>query len=343
MNEFGSDFHSIQCDSGQKRGINSFFDNYCLFANGRQCLLALIKLNAWKRLWMPQYFCYEVIAYLQKELEIITYIDLPGAFSICDFSNCDFQEGDALLVMNFFGLRDHFEYRTVPVPIIEDHSHDLIGGWAQKSQADWCFASLRKTLPIPEGGIVWSPKGHMIPSVDYQTEENKVMATERWHAMDLKTAYLNNSYFNKERFRELFISTEEKIGTLAFSTIDPRSENFLLHFDIEKWYASKKSNWILLKNALDGHAEILSSNDADNNVFSLILLFESRQKRDQVRKDLISKSVYSAILWQVPDSANDQVRLFSERMLSVHCDGRYNEEEISLLLKRILTTINNHD
>lgn len=60
--------------------------------------------------------------------------------------------------MNYFGLRTSRSNQSLPIPVIEDHSHDLLGRWPLYSDADWCIASIRKTLPTIEGGMVWSPK-----------------------------------------------------------------------------------------------------------------------------------------------------------------------------------------
>jgi len=56
---------------------------------------------------------------------------------------------------------------------------------------------------------------------------------------------------------------------------------------------------------------------------------------------LIESCVYPAILWAVPGSASAGAKDFSERMLSIHCDGRYTEEDIRQLadiLNRVLET-----
>ena len=52
---------------------------------------------------------------------------------------------------------------------------------------------------------------------------------------------------------------------------------------------------------------------------------------DALRKRLIEACVYPAILWAVPNSASENSKDFSERMLSIHCDGRYTEEDIRQL------------
>jgi hypothetical protein len=40
--------------------------------------------------------------------------------------------------------------------LVEDHSHDPFSPWAVGSSADYAFCSLRKTLPVPDGGLLWS-------------------------------------------------------------------------------------------------------------------------------------------------------------------------------------------
>jgi hypothetical protein len=64
-------------------------------------------------------------------------------------------------------------------------------------------------------------------------------------------------------------------------------------------------------------------------------LFNNKEERSRIRKDLISNSVYTAILWTLPDEVGTEAQCFSERMLSVHCDGRYSSEDIKELASRI--------
>ena len=64
MKEYGSDFH--RCDH-DFRGASNFFDVMgCMrmYACGRHAIDAIIKHVGWKRIWMPAYFCYEVIGHL---------------------------------------------------------------------------------------------------------------------------------------------------------------------------------------------------------------------------------------------------------------------------------------
>lgn len=335
MREYGSDFHSLQSFIASEEKEKSFPSDAIFLASGRQCLLALIKTLGFRRIWMPQYFCYEVIETIKKETNVIIafYVDYPEAEQ--NFHTLSFQEGDVFFRANFFGLKVFFSNSLMPVPVIEDHSHDLLGEWATRSDADWCIASLRKTLPIPEGGVMWSPKGHRLSLTADDTQENESMCERRWNAMDLKSKYLRGEFTNKDIFRTLYLETEDEIETLKLSSLDKRSRDFLSTFAISKWYEARRRNWKLLKELVQDDFVLLESENDKCNVFSFIMLFKDRKRRDEVRKLLITESVYPAILWKTPENVAKEVKSFSERMLSVHCDGRYTEEDIKDLASRI--------
>ena len=124
--------------------------------------------------------------------------------------------------------------------------------------------------------------------------------------------------------------------------IDSRSKDVVTRqLDINLWQGAKRKNWKLLKSLLSEKRgfqiplNILQPEEEACTAFSLILLLESKERRDAVRKQLIEACVYPAILWGVPDSASEASKDFSERMLSVHCDGRYTEEDIRQLAEII--------
>ncbi len=315
-----------------------------LFADGRHCIEALIRQYCWKRLWMPSYFCYNIIEYLQKNtgIEIVIYIDYPGNDDRKAISELCFQKGDVLFRMNYFGLRSFRSTKDIPVPVIEDHSHDLIGDWARNSDADWCIASLRKIIPIPEGGIVWSPKGYKLDCHPEQSVSNNALVQKRWQAMEEKSKYLVGLQDDKDSFRELFLETEDAFDNLEISSIDERSKVFLHYFDLDAWYKAKNRNWkVLSRLSSTKGIKVLFPESEELTPFSCIVLFENHSERERVRKELINTSIYPAVLWNVPENVDCEVSSISKRMLSIHCDGRYNESEMQYLINTINKIIQN--
>ena len=344
MKEFGSDFHFLSSFNTDCVWLNDTFPQAHLLADGRLCILALIKQYRWKRIWMPEYFCYNIIEYLriQTGIEVVFYVDYPGNDDEKIISALSFKDGDVLLRMNYFGLRSFRSEKCVPIPVIEDHSHDIIGDWAINSDADWCIASLRKIIPIPEGGILWSPKGLSFDTNLNQTLSNSELSRKRWKAMEMKGGYLKGDIREKELFRTLFLETEDAFDNLELSLIDEKSKYYIEHFDIFNWYNAKRRNWdILRKLESNKGIEVILPEFENLNPFSFIVLFENEEKKERIRRKLIESSIYPAVLWNVPCDAHDVVQYFSKRMLSIHCDGRYTEKDVEELYNKINLIIQN--
>ena len=129
-------------------------------------------------------------------------------------------------------------------------------------------------------------------------------------------------------------------------TTEMGSEEFaeiLQRIDIKAWYETKRRNW---KYIVDNtHLPIISSMIEDSiscTPFSVILKMGSHNEREEYRRKLIEHSIYPAILWSIPhdnSEDSDTAKIFSEQMLSIHCDGRYSLEdmcELSGLLNKLL-------
>ena len=334
MKEFGSDFHFVDSFSSKRAHLTDVYHDAVLLADGRQCIVALIQQYGWKRMWMPDYFCYEVITTIveQTGIRMMYYPDLPGGDDGKVLAALPYQEGDVLFRVNYFGMRDFRSNKRIPVPVIEDHSHDLLGHWALYSDANWCIASLRKSLPLPEGGMLWSPKQRTVDGLRF-TEENERIAAIRWEGMEMKKDYLEGGNVSKEDFRRRYTETEEWFDTAEPSQIDERSRMVVAEeLDINSWMGAKRRNWEILKELTDQEqCDILVPEHESCTMFSLVILLENQNLRDKVRRQLIASSVYPAILWAVPDDASAEAKDFSNRMLSIHCDGRYTKDDMRLL------------
>ena len=343
MKEFGSDFHYI-APTGGSNTLRDFFPSANYYADGRQALIDLYRSQGWKRLWVPEYFCYDVIASLKEAgLELQFYADYPGYWedgktleSIQRIGH--FKQGDAVLRVNYFGMRSYRSPEKLMVPVVEDHTHDLIGGWALNTTADWCIASLRKSLPVSEGGMLWSPVGLKLPKAPVASKENEEIASIRWEAMRLKARYLAGEDVEKAAFRAGLVDTEEYFDRADVCALDRQSQKFLWSFDIRDWYNKKRENWELLFDIRKDGVRVLRPDSMGCYPFSLILVFMTGEERDRVRKSLIEKQIYPAILWNVPAPTEGEVFKMSKGMLSIHCDARYTKEDI-LQMKSIIESI----
>ena len=106
-------------------------------------------------------------------------------------------------------------------------------------------------------------------------------------------------------------------------------------FPVGTWRAQRRENHRVLSSALGGISwvTVLQPQDAvDGCPFSGILLFDTGERQDYVRERLTASRVYPAILWPLespvlPGIPPENVD-FSRRMLSIHCDMRYDREDM---------------
>lgn len=326
-----------------------------LFGSGRDAMQALIQHGranrSWQRLWVPSYYCQEVVAYLcETGIRLETYQNSPTDIATT-MDDLDWQDGDVLLRVNYFGLFARPEFQHVPdwVEIIEDHTHDPWSPWARESRASWCVASLRKTLPLGSGGVVWSPIGQSLPDALPVTPERHTAALEKLAAMLLKAEYLSGQPIEKRVFRDLQLAGEKGIASGGASGIPSWGEALLPTFPITDWRECRRRNHRVLTGAMVTipWVRVLQPQSGwDTCPFAGILLFDAAWRRDLVREQLIAGGVYPAVLWSLEEPILRGVPAadidFSRRMLAIHCDMRYTTADmgrVASLIQKIGTSL----
>lgn len=339
--EFGSEFHWMP-STGRSSEAMPWSGGANLYGSGRDALRALLAwgraMHGPRQLWIPSYYCQDVVASLLiAGVDGAVYRD--GPTEVAGEAAVEASSGDVVLRVNYFGLRG------VPpvgasamkdgVEIIEDHTHDPWSEWAWQSEADWCIASLRKTLPIPDGGVLWSPRGHMLPPSAPVTPERVGASAEKLTAMVLKNFYLSGRTVAKESFRRLAVAGESRIALGDVSGMTLWTKNLLSTLPINAWRKTRTTNHRVVTDAferLDWLSVLPREPGREVCPFSAVLVFKSEALCGFVRRRLIEAQVYPAILWPLNEPILDGVpedhRGLSRRSLSIACDMRYNEPEM---------------
>ncbi|MHB1046997.1 MAG: hypothetical protein ACYC4P_13400 [Thermoanaerobaculia bacterium] len=310
-------------------------------ASGRDALRWLLlfgmKRLGWRRLWMPTYSCPQVISSVgELGITLLAYSDGPG-FEAAPPKEC--RRNDVIVRVKHFGLKS---LQPFPVPagvtVIEDHSHDPVSEDVPGSSGDFVFASLRKSLPLPDGAVVWSPRGYRLPVVPAVSERRRLASSERLAGMVLKTLYLGGAGVEKGLFRRLLTRGEAGIATGAPSAMTPLSEALLRLLPWRAWRRKRRQNFeaLVRKAHSDGEFTILRPDD-NCTPFAAIMMFESTEQRDRVRSALIEQRIYPAILWALGEFARrDQKAMsVSSRNLALHCDHRYTFRDMNRVAQSI--------
>ncbi len=320
-----------------------------LYATATGALHALARAivarrGARPRLHVPRFFHDETIAALARSFDVLRYEDDPSAPQP-DFDTILAASGDVVLAMNHFGARDpapwrRYRARAPEVVLVDDVSHDPFGPWALHSSADYAVASLRKTLPVPDGAILWSPRGLPVPD---PTGTPLSAAALRLEAMALKRAYLAGATVAKDRYRSLEADSEAGFARDDGAPASAYTVGVLPALDVAGYRRRREANVAALLAALpaDGPAQPLFSRWPDGACpFSVVLVLGDEVTRDAVRRALVEADVYAAVHWRPaagePDSPSNSLK---SRVLTLPADQRYGPADMARVAAVLATAL----
>ncbi|GIF06622.1 hypothetical protein [Actinoplanes siamensis] len=309
-----------------------------LFATGCGALAAVVRrLAPDGRLHVPSYFCLGVAEALARIVPIAFYRQLPDGRGP-RWETLRARRGDVVLAQNLFGWDApepwHAWIRGHPgIPVIEDHSHDPFGPWARNSTAAYVVASLRKTLPVPDGGLLWSPVGRELPAPDGAESPG---AARKLAAMLLKSGWLDGRPVPKQSFRALQRAGEQELlGSTGPASTFTRA--VLPMLDVPGVRAASSRNARALRNALDGRTgevKVLwfSRVAADAAPFRLQLLAPSETDRDALLAHLARNRIYAPVHWRQDRrgwwSGDAEAAALADRALTLPVDHRCSSGDV---------------
>ena len=341
--EQGSEFQLREDIHHNRPAVYPWDGKGIFFGSGRDAIKAILMFGmasrGWKRLWLPAYFCQEVVsAIAESGIALQSYSSwYPGKSGVSVAPR--FTAGDVVFIVNHFGLHSDagqgFDMSHASA-VIEDHTHDPWSVWTFKSKADYCIASLRKTLPVHDGGVLWSPRQQELPTTPRLTGEHRSAAEKKLESMRLKALFLRGQIADKSGYRALSLAGEEDLCTQNISGILGWTKENLDNFPAQEWREKRKRNFDTVHQSISSlkWVQVVSSDVTTDIVpFSCILLFDTVKRRDFVRTRLIQADIYPAILWSLEKPAVQGIPSdhfdASRRMLSIHCDMRYSTQDMS--------------
>lgn len=330
ITEYGSDFNLCTSASYLLNDSKFFFDNKksSYFLSGRAALYALIEFGInkhnWKDAYIPSYYCHEVNSYLKSlQINIHSYQYDPYFFDKIDYSFFLDKSSSVIVKNNYFGFETPNFNKIKKAFVVEDSTHNLEG--VLNSKANYVFGSLRKELPVPVGGFVFSDK-NTIP-VGKENLKADEIARKKLTAMSLKTLYLEAGSVDKSSFRKLFSDAESLLELdLKGAKLPKISELVFKKLNVQKILNQKKEN---LKTALKNlklPKEVIINKSEKSKGFGLMFLFNTHNQRDKLKSYLIQKHIYPAVLW--PDQNTEIDKNIESRILFIHIDFRYSKKDI---------------
>ncbi|MBL7261377.1 hypothetical protein JKJ07_44545 [Actinoplanes sp. LDG1-01] len=331
--EIGSEFHwdpAVLLNVAQDGHLPPV---HSLYATGCGALTALLRrLAPAGRLHVPSFFCLGVAEALSAHVPLAWYHHRPGGLSLETLRT---RPGDVVLAQNLFGREDGTVWRDwiaahPGVTVIEDHSHDPFGPWAKTSTAPYAVASLRKTLPVPDGGLLWSPRGLDLPSPASGAAPGSDL---KLAAMVLKAAWLDGHPVAKDAFRTLQQQGEQ---ALLGSEAPPSAFTaaVLPALDIAGLRAAATRNARALEVLLPSHLLLATPGAFPRGAapFRVQLLCPDEPARDNLLRHLAAHGIYAPVHWRQPTDAfwsgDPEAAALATRILTVPVDHRCTSADV---------------
>jgi hypothetical protein len=239
-----------------------------------------------------------------------------------------------VIINNYWGLSDTYSKNPNGPIIVEDHSHGWLTNNCMHSKADYGFASLRKSLPIPLGGICWKPNANM------ETAKNHFVSDPEFYkvfdslhrAMKDKYDYKNGATtIEKSSYLKAMEDTEHFLDdNLDIVAVRPQDVRLLETYLPFNFLAHKTANLNVLYQHIQPSPLIQIIKRPDYTSFGLLLLLKEQSLWASLRNQLIENEIYPSFLW--PD--NKALPKLGY-VLNIHVDFRYHADDMVYIANTI--------
>ncbi|MCO8276591.1 hypothetical protein M1L60_39035 [Actinoplanes sp. TRM 88003] len=346
-NQIGSEFHwdpAVLLNGEQGGRSFEFASGHQLFATGCGAMSVLLRrLGRPGRLHVPSFFCMGVAEALGQDMPLSWYRHLPDDRGP-RWPTLRAEPGDVVLAQNLFGREDGAAWRDwidahPDVTVLEDHSHDPFGPWARNSTASYAVASLRKTLPVPDGAVLWSPRGFEVPAPSGPVNEGSHL---KLTAMLLKAAWLDGHPIPKDRFRAL-----QQRGEQALLGSDAAPSAFttavLPLLDIDGIRAACTRNVRAVETLLRNPP---ATGGAETAPFRVQVVCSSEQSRDALLAHLAARGIFAPVHWRQDRdgfwSGDGEAADLADRILTLPVDHRCGPAEVHRIAEAVSTAAGAH-
>lgn len=284
-------------------GDNAILHNGLYLNSGRNALLYIIKSLNIKSIFVPNYTCPVIHDTLRNEGVNIDLYDINENF----MPNMEFPNNSYIIYTNYFGVCGKIVKKLAKKykNIIIDNSQSFFSLPIGKAS----FYSPRKFFGLPDGGIAICPCRKPI-LLDRDISYLRVM-----HLLKRSDGYINDGYIDfKENDR---ILGEQPLKLMSQLT-------YKLMKNINYSYSKKRrlANFhILHKNLRSKLCHNMSNNDVPM-VYPLLV------KNSEIHNIFIENKIYIAKYWNGVNDINN----FSDRILAIPLDQRYNERDMNIIL-----------
>lgn len=318
--------------------------NFGYFNTGRaaiEALLSHLKEQGCKKVWLPSYNCSSVYdAAKRADVNIALYaVDKKLLIENDIFEKL--KQGDVLYLVNFFGREETaFTHEAIKktkakgVVVIEDLSLSLLSEGENIGFGDYVIGSVRKWLPIPDGGFIASRKE--LPQFTKAIAANDY-TLYYFAAQVMKNLYLQDPSLDKQVFLNLSNKGMETLfSDYTIREISEISTKVIRSTNLKEVALKRIQNYNYLYEYIHNIKELKLMVEPSKEKVALGMVI-CVEERDALFRHLIQNGIYCNIHWRENESTIqfEDSHYLSQHCLTLPCDQRYGIEQMSHIYKTI--------
>lgn len=311
--------------------------NVYYYASGRTALYQILQSLVLKhrKLWLPDWLCHTMVDAVKKACFEYYFYELDSEFkaTIDALDSSGFKDGEAVLMINYFGLQDLTGISksirdTYPNAVIIEDDVQAYWEFSEKENpyADYRFTSLRKALPVPDGGLVKTQQPMPVAVCENTFAPLKIKAgSMKFHR--------GEEGIMDEEYLKLFKEGDNLIPENYDSVMSYDSQQLLAGTDLEKAKKQRQTNAAQLIAGLKdlGIKPIIPLAADCVPLFVPIYL----ENRDEVRRQMFQHEVFCPVHWPLASMMVKKGTEMAKHELSLIVDQRYNEENMNQIISLI--------
>jgi hypothetical protein len=278
---------------------------------------------------VPSYYCWDVTRFVAARAPIVVYACGPTSVRFPREIDSD----DLLLVASYFGTEPAVP-AIDPEQLVLDTSHDPLAEWQADYEAAWVFGSLRKCLPLAEGGYAHSRQaaGELLRGLE-NTNDSRTEAARGAEAMAKKALWAAGSASSDKEVWYLALQEHEA----AFEGLDPalmqpETLQRLQRLPVNRWRKDRLHNLNYLRQLFGASAVATPL----PGTYGLPLLFPTVESARETERRLLEQHIYPARIWPQPIDAPQEDLYVADRLILLHTDYRYCERDMERIASVLL-------
>lgn len=286
---------------------------------GRNCLEYILRVRGYRRVYLPYYSCEVLLEPFNKLGVEYTFYHINERLELEE--DIQLQDGEALLCINYFGLKqDHVERLVAKYgqQLIVDNTQAF---YARPLEGIDTFYSCRKFFGVADGAYLYCGK-----PLEMELEQD-----QSWERMGY---LLKRIDLTPEAAYADFRARSSELRNNPIKTMSALTHRIMASIDYKQASQRRHDNYQILDGALKAKNRI-SLPLADSAV---PMVYPFLTDDEYLRKRLIDNKIFVAQYWpNVLDWCNEDCtdHQLTQHLLPLPIDQRYGTEEINRIIQLI--------